>query len=62
MSRGGASRDSTSASSQAMVPTAGGGGLPSLLDLFNTPHGFGGGVGGGRGSGVAGVTGQMRRL
>ena len=43
-----------------MVPTAGGDGLPSLLDLFNTPHGFGGG--GGRGSGVAGVTGQMRRL
>ena len=37
----------------AMVPSSGG--LPSLLDLFNTPHSYGGGSGGG--ANVAGVTG-----
>ena len=37
-----------------MVPVGGGGGMPSLLDLFNTPHGYGSGGGA---SGVAGVTG-----
>lgn len=46
--------------SQALVPTAGGGGMPSLLDLFNTPHGFGGGSS--SSAGVSGVTRGMRRL
>ena len=54
-SKGGRSRAGRGgAGSQALVPTAGGGGLPSLLDLFNTPHGYGGGGGG---ASVAGVTG-----
>ena len=41
---------------QQMVPVAGGG-QPSLLDLFNTPHGYGGG-----GGGASGITNQMKRL
>ena len=47
------------AGSQALVPVNDGGGLSSLLDLFNTPHSYGGGA---SSSGVAAVTGQMRRL
>lgn len=52
-------RGAGGASSKALVPTAGGGGMPSLLDLFNTPHSFGGGS---SSANVSGVTGQMRRL
>ena len=41
-----------------MIVPASGGGSNNLLDLFNTPHGFGGGGS----SSVAGVTKQMKRL
>ena len=38
--------------------------MPSMLDLFNTPHSFAGGSGGGaaRTRGVGGITKQMGRL
>ena len=48
---GGASRGGratgTGAASEALVPVGNQGGQTSLLDLFNTPHGFGGGHSGG---------------
>ena len=55
--RGAGGRGSGGAGSQALVPANNGGGQASLLDLFNTPHSFGGASGG-----VTGVTNQMRRL